>query len=207
MMQQLHFSRPLLLSTVGLVVAGIVLVVPLPGLLAAMFTTSIGQDRAGENMQAYLAAHETDLAIYRERFEGRSLFFRPPAPARAAPKQESVKKPDEPPPPPTIPKTYGGPAVIAAIGDQVWFKGKDRLKLRVGEERSGVKVLASNPPWTVKLAYAGGEYDVPVFKDYQTKFRSNPLTERSTPGIVFANTVDRPVKPPGQVGRQPSDDG
>ena len=66
------------------------------------------------------------------------MFFRPPAPARAEPKQESVKEPDGPPPPPTIPKTYGGPAVIAAIGDQVWFKGKDRLKLRVGEERSGV---------------------------------------------------------------------
>ncbi|MEE9128773.1 MAG: hypothetical protein V3T84_02055 [Phycisphaerales bacterium] len=207
MMQHLHLSRPLLLSTVGLVVAGIVLVVPLPGLLAAMFTTSVGQDRAGENMQAYLGAHETNLATYRERFEGRSLFFRPPAPARAAPKQTSENKPDAPPLPPAIPTTYGGPVVIAVIGDQVWFKSKDNLKLRVGEEGSGVKVLASDPPWTVKLAYAGGEYDVPIFKDYQTELSSNPLTERPTPGIVFANMSDRPVKAPGQVGRQPSDDG
>ena len=207
MMQHLHLSRPLLLSTVGLVVAGIVLVVPLPGLLAAMFTTSIGQDRAGENMQAYLAAHDRDLATYRERFEGRSLFFRPPAPARPAPKRTSEKKPDATPLPPPIPTTYGGPVVIAVIGDQVWFKSKDNLKLRVGEEGAGVKVLASNPPWTVKLAYAGGEYDVPVFKDYQTKFSSSPLTERPTPGIVFANTSDRPVKVPGQVGRERSDDG
>lgn len=207
MMQHLHFSRPLVLSTVGLVVAGIVLVAPLPGLLGAMFTTSIGQDRAGENMQAYLAAHETDLAIYRERFEGRSLFFRPPAPPRPAPMKKSEKKPDATRLPPPIPTTYGGPVVIAAIGDQVWFKSKDNLKLRVGEEGSGVKVLASNPPWTVKLAYAGGEYDVPIFKNYKTKFSSNPLTERPTPGIVFANTADRAVKAPGQVGRQPSDDG
>ncbi len=208
MMQNLHLSRPLLLSTVGLVVAGIVLVAPLPGLLAAMFTTSIGQDSAGETMQAYLAAHDRDLATYRERFEGRSLFFRPPAPAvKPAPKPRSENKPEAPAPPPPIPMTYGGPAVIAVIGDQVWFKSKDNLRLRVGEEGSGVKVLASNPPWTVKLAYAGGEYDVPVFKDYQTTFSSNSLTERPTPGIVFADTADRAVKTPGQVGRQPSDDG
>ena len=208
MMQNLHFTRPLLLSTVGLVVAGIVLVTPLPGLLAAMFTTSIGQDSAGENMQAYLAAHDRDLATYRERFEGRSLFFRPPAPAvRPAPKPRSENKPEAPPPPPPIPMSYGGPVVIAVIGDQVWFKSKDNLRLRVGEEGAGVKVLASNPPWTVKLGYAGGEYDVPVFKNYQTEFSSSPLTERPTPGIVFANTADRPVKAPGQVGRQPSDDG
>lgn len=208
MMQNLHFTRPLLLSTVGLVVAGIVLVTPLPGLLAAMFTTSIGQDSAGENMQAYLAAHDRDLATYRERFEGRSLFFRPPAPAvKPAPKPRSENKPEAPPPPPPIPMSYGGPVVIAVIGDQVWFKSKDNLRLRVGEEGAGVKVLASNPPWTVKLGYAGGEYDVPVFKNYQTEFSSNSLTERPTPGIVFANTADRPVKAPGQVGRQPSDDG
>ena len=209
MMQNLHLSRPLVLSTVGLIVAGIVLVLPLPGLLAAMFTTSIGQDSAGENMQAYLVAHDRDLATYRERFEGRSLFFRPPAPARPAPtKQTSEKEPDVlPPRPPLIPMTYGGPAVIAVFGDQVWFKSKDDLKLRVGEEGDGVKVLASNPPWTVKLAYAGGEYDVPVFKDYQTEFSSNSLTERPTPGIVFADPADRPVKASGQVGRQPSDDG
>ncbi len=208
MMQHLHLSRPLLLSTVGLVVAGIVLVVPLPGLLAAMFTTSIGDDSAGENMQAYLTAHDRDLATYRERFEGRSLFFRPQAPPRPAPKQTTKEKPDDvPPPPPSIPRTYGGPAVIAVIGDQVWFKSKDNLKLRVGEEGDGVKVLATNPPWTVKLAYAGGEYDVPVFKDYQTTFSSNSLTERPTPGIVFAETADRATKAPGQVERQPSDDG
>lgn len=209
MMQNLHLSRPLLLSIVGLVVAGIVLVVPLPGLLAAMFTTSIGQDSAGENMQAYLAAHDRDLATYRERFEGRSLFFRPPAPAVKPPpyKQALEEKPAEPLPPPPIPMTYGGPVVIAVIGDEVWFKSKDNLRLRVGEEGAGVKVLASNPPWTVNLAYAGGEYDVPVFKDYQTEFSSNSLTERPTPGIVFADTADRPVKVPEQVGRRPSDDG
>lgn len=208
MMKYLNLSRPLLLSTAGLVVAGIVLVAPLPGLLAAMFTTSIGQDRTGENMQAYLVAHDRDLATYRERFEGRSLFFRPPAPVvRPAPKQTSEKEHDAPPSSPLIPTNYGGPVVIAVVGDQVWFKGKDNLKLRVGEEGSGVKVLASNPPWTVKLAYAGGEYDVPIFKDYKTKFSSNPLTERPTPGIVFANTADRAVEVPGQVGRPPSDDG
>ncbi len=208
MMQNLHLSRPLLLSTVGLVVAGIVLVLPLPGLLAAMFTTGIGDNSAGENMQAYLTAHDRDLATYRERFEGRSLFFRPPAPAvKPAPKPPSKKEPDALPPPPLIPMAYGGPVVIAVIGDQVWFKNKDNLRLRVGEEGAGVKVLASNPPWTVNLAYAGGEYDVPVFKDYQTEFSSNSLTERPTPGIVFADTADRPVKVPEQAGRRPSDDG
>ena len=126
---------------------------------------------------------------------------------RLASTERIEKEPDAPPPPQSIPTNYSGPVVIAVIGDQVWFKSKDNLKLRVGEEGAGVKVLASNPPWTVKLAYAGGEYDVPVFKDYQTTFSSNSLTQRPTPGIVFANTADRAVQAPGQVEGEPSDDG
>ena len=206
MMQNLKVNRPLLASVVCVGIAGIVLFVPLPGLLAAIFTTSIGQEDAGQNMQAYLATHKTDLESYRQRFEGRSLFFRPPAPLKPAPKPTIVEKePDRPPPEPIVPRLYAGPNVIAIIGDQVWFR--DDLKLRVGEEGNGVKVLASNPPWTVRLAHAGGEYDVPIFEDYQTKFTSNSLVDLPTPGVIVADSADGPVKAAGENKREPSEDG
>ena len=104
MMQNLHVNRPLLLSVVCVGIAAIVLLVPLPGLVAAMFTTSLGQEGAGDNMPAYLATHETDLKTYRQRFDGRSLFSRPPAPPIAAPPPlPTVEIPDAPKPDPARP--------------------------------------------------------------------------------------------------------
>ncbi len=204
-MQNLNVNRPLLVSVVCVGIAGIVLFVPLPGLLATIFTTSIGEEDAGQNMQAYLAAHKTDLESYRQRFEGRSLFFRPPAPLPPAPPPTPVEVPDLPQPGLIVPPIYAGPNVIAIIGDQVWFR--DDLKLRVGEEERGVKVLASNPPWTVRLAYRGGEYDVPIFEDYQTKFSSNSLIDRPTPGVIVAESADGPVRTAGEEKSQSSEDG
>ena len=206
MMQNLHVNRPLLLSVVCVGIAAIVLLVPLPGLVAAMFTTSLGQEGAGDNMLAYLATHETDLETYRQRFDGRSLFSRPPAPPIAAPPPPpTVEIPDAPKPEPTAPRLYAGPSVIGIIGDQVWFK--DDLKLRVGEEGNGVKVLASDPPWTVRLAHGGGEYDVPIFKDYQTEFSSGSLADEPTPGVVVAETTDGSVQAAGEDNGQSSEDG
>ncbi len=206
MMQNLQVNRPLLLSVVCVGIAAVVLFVPLPGLLAAMFTTSLGPEDAGQNMQQYLAAHVTDLETYRQRFDGRSLFSRPPAPPIDAPPVKRTKKePEAPPPEPIVPLLYAGPNVIGIIGDQVWFRGD--LKLRVGEEGSGVKVLASDPPWTVKLAHGGGEYDVPIFKDYQTEFSSDSLADRPTPGVVVAETTDGGVKAAGEDNGQSSEDG
>jgi len=207
MMQHLNVNRPLLLSVVCVGIAAVVLFVPLPGLLAAMFTGGLGQDGAASDMQAHLADHETDLETYRQRFDGRSLFSRPPAPPlkvvqKIEPTEDKIELPK---PDPIVPLLYAGPHVIGIIGDQVWFK--DDLRLRVGEEGSGVTVLASNPPWTVRLAHEGGEYDVPVFKNYQMEFSSNVLVDSPTPGVIVAGATDGATKAAGEDQGQSSEDG
>lgn len=206
MMQHLNVNRPLLLSVVCAGIAAVVLFVPMPGLLAAMFTSGLGPAGADSDMQAFLADHETDLETYRQRFDGRSLFSRPPAPlVKVVQRIEPTEDIPEPPKPkPIVPMLYAGPRVIGIIGDQVWFK--DDLRLRVGEEGSGVTVLASNPPWTVKLSHEGGEYDVPVFNNYQMEFSSNAVVTTPTPGVVVAGPTDGPAKADDESKGQSSDD-
>ena len=106
-----------------------------------------------------------------KRFDGRSAFFMPPAPGRKPPKPvkpPEPPKPPPPPPPPSAPREYTGPKPVGAIGNLVFFA--DSSQIKVGEERGGVKVLASAAPWSVKLAHAGGEYDVPLWSKGKEEF-------------------------------------
>ena len=161
------------------------LLITLPSLASAIFASSFTSQSGQGNLSALLTNHEEDLDTYLDRFEGRSLFFRPtPYPPPAQPRKETPKEDVKPPklgPPPT----YTGPKVIGAFGSEVWFK--DNLKIPVGEEKNRVKVLQINAPWTVKLGHAGGEYVVPIFSDRLTDSDefSSPLKLKSIPGITY----------------------
>ena len=162
------------------------LLITLPSLASAIFASSLNNQSGQGNLSALLTNHEEDLDTYLDRFEGRSLFFRPkPYPVKTKhvePKTETKTIDDKPSGPPP---TYTGPKVIGAFGSEVWFK--DNLKIPVGEEKQRVKVLQINAPWTVKLAHAGGEYVVPIFSDRLTDSDefSIPLKLKSIPGITY----------------------
>lgn len=171
------------LATIALAIGSLLLTVP--SLASAIFASSLNSQSGQDNLNALLTTHQEDLDTYLNRFEGRSLFFRPspyptPAPPRRDEPETIVIQPKTGPP-----SKYDGPKVIGVYGNEVWFK--DNLKIPVGEENDGVKVLQINAPWTVKLAYAGGEYDVSIFSDRLTDSDefSNPLKLKSIPGITY----------------------
>ncbi len=106
------------------------------------------------------------------------MFFKPkppPKPRATPPPKPAIVQRDEPKPPPTpvepsAPRTYQGPSIMFVLGDEVWFHGG--LRVSVGDEKDGVKVLASDAPWSVTLGHMGGEYTLDLFN-----------FSRETPGL------------------------
>ena len=199
-MRRISVNTPLLLSVASGLLAAAVTAAHLPALLGALFTPRLEQDPTRDRLAEYLIDHEADLLTYENRFNGRSLFVRPKPPPRIVPIVEAPK--DEPqeidPPPPPPPANYTGPRVLAVLGDEVWFQTKWRngpwegesLRLRVGQEGEGVKVIATDPPWTVRLGHAGDEYDVPLLeRTFPDRHLIPPHAMGTIPGL-------RVVEPP-----------
>jgi hypothetical protein len=157
------------------------------GLLGSLFTFGSGSD-PGASLADPLKRHQQLAEASAKRFNGRSAFFMPSPPVRKPPKPTKPPEPPPPPPPPpppAAPREYAGPKPVGAIGDLIFFA--DQTQLRVGEERGGVKVLASAAPWTVRLAHGGGEYDVELWtKGGKEPFFNNSdwrNARSSTPGV------------------------
>lgn len=173
------------------------------GVVGSILTFGSGSDPA-QGLTDALKRHGELAQVSTKRFDGRSAFFTPPAPVRRPPKPTKPPeppKPPPPPPPPPIPREYGGPKPVGAIGGLIYFA--DSTQIRVGEERGGVKVISSAAPWSVRLAHGGGEYDVPFWTRGREEFFNNndwKNMKGSTPGIepVGAPKTDtgaRPIAP------------
>jgi hypothetical protein len=151
-----------------------------PSVFSAMLVGSNGVQNPSEQIARLVEQHEQQMVEYQARFNGRSAFFRPPArpvalpppppPPPPPPKEEPVEEPEEeppPPPPPAPPAEYGGPPVLYVLGDLVVFRaespGGQQRRVRVGQEREGLKVLSVHPPRKVVVQFEYGEYDVPIF--------------------------------------------
>lgn len=166
---------PLGLSLVAIVLLGLVTAVYAPALMEAMSAPSYRTSDATNALSRQLEMSDEQRRLYRDRFAGRSIFFRPPAPPRQPEPEvpdEPEDDPDPPPPPaptgpPPAPETYQGPKPIAIFGRDVWFE--DDLHLRVGEEpNDGLAVLEANAPWSIRVSYQHGnhepgEYEVALF--------------------------------------------
>lgn len=171
------------LATIALAIGS--LLISVPSLASAIFASGLNNQSGQGDLNAFLNNHEEDIGSYLNRFQGRSLFFRPPAPRKVVKKPIAIPNTVEKPIKLGPPTTYTGPKVIGVFGNVVWFR--DNLKIPAGEESSGVKVLEINAPWSVKLAHAGGEYDVPIFSDRikDSDEFSNPLNLKAIPGIIY----------------------
>jgi hypothetical protein len=163
-----------------------------------------------ESFAVALERAKTFAELQRKRFDGRSAFFMPSPPARKAPKPvkpPEPPKPVEPPKPPPPPSEYAGPRPLGALGDVVFFADNNRI--RIGEERMGVRVLSTSPPWSVRLAHSGGEYDVALWpKGNEPFFNSDWASQRSVPGIETVpqhTSADpgRPARPGSAPGVAP----
>ena len=185
-MTKLSVNTPLIASIVALAVGVIVMGSQLPQLMGSVLTPRLKEDPTRARLADYMAAHEDDLATYQARFEGRSLFFKPKPPRPPRPELPRVVEKDEPPPPPPArsgpPATYGGPSILFVLGNEVWFH--DGLRLAVGEQDKGVSVISADPPWSVRLGYADGEYDLEIFKrKFPGLQNTAPTSKRSVPGL------------------------
>jgi len=186
-----------------LLVALVILAVQLPAVLEAAFGPGLGTDEPREVVTQLIKVHDEEMERYQTRFNGRSLFFLPPRQrppprdpgpvVKVAPDPLPVKPAELPPSP-----VYTGPSVIGILGDEVWFRAprasQGGLRIRVGEEpREGITVLATNPPWSVKLGYQRGEYDIDVWKtDFPSIERSAP-PRQPIPGLVDATPPTPPA--------------
>ncbi len=192
-MRPLAISTPLLINAAAIAVAVWMFGSKLPALPSALFTEGLENDETSAFLSEYLENHAVDLQTYQARIDGRSVFFLPPAPKDPIPiKLVQEEDPPGPPPPPPTPTNYTGPSVRFLVGNEVYFRNKLRIKL--GEEKQGVRVLAVDPPWTVNVAHAGGEYELTVFKHTSRGIEEPPAAHHAQPpGLLVVETPQEPA--------------
>jgi hypothetical protein len=74
-----------------------------------------------------------------------------------------------------VPLRYGGPAVVGVAGGKVYFA--DGRRISEGEDRDGLKVLSISAPWSVRLGWSSGEYDVTLLERQPVRFDQNPARD------------------------------
>lgn len=159
---------------------------------SAMFAPSA--DPSAENaFEDLLSQHDATLAINRKRFDGRSAFFMPsppaPPPPPPPPPSDVKEKDPGPPPEPPPPMEYTGSKVIACIGGSVYLA--DGSRVAIGEEKNGVRVVATNPPWDVTLHHLKKDYVVSTLPDSTESFLGGSISSfgSSTPGMESPSSV------------------
>jgi hypothetical protein len=157
---------------------------PLATDLFAGVNTSAAMEQSDQRERSLLQFGE---ASNREgtRFVNRSAFFVPPAPIPPPPPPPPVREPVievprepvEPPPP----SRYGGPKIAFVWDDPVTFENDMTLAVG-GDGESGVEVLSTNLPWSVKLRWRAVEFDVQLFERTTSDFLVRPEDDEDQTG-------------------------
>ena len=201
-------DRFLIASAGSIVLAVVVVAAQLPAVLAAVFGSGMGKDEPKDVLAKLLDEHDTEMSTYQARFTGRSLFFKPPAPQRRPTPVVRSAPVEDPEPPPPLPASsvYTGPSVVAILGDEVWFRaprsGQSGLRIRVGDQREGINVLAANAPWSVRLGYERGEYDINLFERTLPGLLDSPRPTERVPGLRNAPSPAELIEQGGAVGAE-----
>ena len=176
-----HWTPRLAVALTLVVISGALAFKGAASLLFALLTFGGDVDPSAA-LENSLKKHEQLAKVDRDRFDGRSAFFKPPEPVRNIPKPPPPPKVEKPlpPPEPVIPAEYGGKRPTSVLGSIVFF---DNFQIKVGEQENGIKVIATNAPWSVKLGYEGGEYDVPLWSQSKETILNGKWPTKSTPGI------------------------
>jgi len=196
-------------AVAAVVAGGIALVVALTALGTVVGTLfrSGAESVQPDLVEPLLVRHEELVDVSRRRFDGRSAFFLPRPPPRPKapppPVRETAPPPPPPPPPPDPgppppPANYGGPRPRSVMGDVVFFESTSPDRLRVGEEAGGITVIATTPPWKVRLGWSGGEYDIDLWGDRgEGFFSSNPFGEagRSSSSLTGGSSLNPNASP------------
>lgn len=160
----LRVGTSVLVSAVAVGVSAVVVAVSLGSVASTLTLPSIDESES-DPVSALATKSAEEIERSRKRFDNRSMYTLPAAPPRRTPvvKREDPKPPPivDPGPPP-VPKTYAGPQPTSVVGEFVVFGSlpEEDKRIKVGQTKAGVKVVAIDAPYFVKLAYQGGEFDV-----------------------------------------------
>lgn len=150
----------------AVVVAGILSIFPLVRLTNALIgpRPTIAPVAEAEKQTKERSA---TFSVFVDQTAGRSLFYNP-ALATAPPPPPPDDPGDIAPPKPT---SYGGPAILAMIFDEVWFT--DGTRVRLGETKDDIKIVAMNPPWDATIAWKGVDFKVELFQKNTVVFKES----------------------------------
>jgi hypothetical protein len=175
---------PLGASLAALAIIAIFLLVMMPGVYRSTWTMFSGGEGQSEDMDQLIAAHDRNMETDVDRFNGRSLFYlppvkrRPPPPPPPKPIDDTPPPPPPPPPKPTFPANYTGPALIAILGDEAWFRKNSTdldptTRIKAGCVQHGIEVISTNAPRSIRVMYqGGGPYEVELIDLDVDPFRS-----------------------------------
>ena len=161
-------------------------------LITVSLTESSVEAKQADVVSRLLASNKM-MDTAEERFNGRSIFYVPREPIRDRPPPPPPRVPDrtpapdpeprpEPPPPPP-PSAYAGPEIQSILGNNVFFANGKRVS--VGETMESVKVLQIHGPFTVRLGWREGEFDVELFaQDMPSFFAEKPFNQSTRTELV-----------------------
>lgn len=132
---------------------------PLYNAGATRSVSAEGQNATTTTVATFSDAVKRDAGMV----DGRSLFYipSPPPPPPPPPRPEEPYVPPPPTPAPKPPAVYGGPKIIGAAIDTVWFDNGKRLTAG-GDADGDLRVIEiTEVPWAARLEWKGVEFDVP----------------------------------------------
>lgn len=165
----------LALSVCGLIIASSFVIGGIIGVIES--TTESRVETEQVNVIGKILADNPVLERSENRFSGRSIFYvpkeprRPTRPVPPAPPRvvtETAPPPPPPPSPPSAPTKYAGPSIRGILGNEVFFDSGKRVK--VGDSADGVGVLKINGPFSIRLGWKNGEYEVSLFTEEVPEF-------------------------------------
>jgi hypothetical protein len=194
MIDTTNLRGPLGWSLISIVVIGFFCINSITTVVTPLFHLS-GDIASDNDIISLVQEHEAHVVIDIARFNGRSAFFKPihKAPPTPPPTKKDKDAEEEPiyvPPPPPI--RYTGPALIAVIGEEAWFRGGGSgfdsvIRLKAGEESDGVKLVSTAAPSIVTVYHRGREYELDMFDSDEPFFRDDPPPSASS---AFLEEVD-----------------
>jgi hypothetical protein len=202
-------SVPLVASAAAVALAAMVVGGGLTQTVKAVFASGVSEDET-DPFADLGSESEALFETSRKRYDGRSMYALPTPPVRRPPPPppRPPEPPKPPPGPPPAPASYTGPAPTSIVGDFVYFGA---LRVKLGEERDGIKIVSIDAPYTIKVEHMLGSYTVPFWSRIDARLLRGATAMGSVPGIfesapgaggAAAGAADRPP-----VGGDPEDNG
>lgn len=166
--QGYRITAPVVVSAAAVGISALYLATSLGSVGESLLQSSVDEEHA--DPLALLAKESGDLLeTSRKRFDGRSMYTLPPPPPRKT-RPVDTRPPEPPKPvdpgPPPVPRSYTGPMPSSVLGDYVVFGSltEEDKRIKLGDTRAGITVIAINAPYSVKLGYQRGEFTVDLWQ-------------------------------------------